>query len=158
MNFKAVFPLPKTARSAQTHKSISFIWIVWSTLRLVSSMPFRFPFHLPVLFYNNYFSPANMLTSCWPIHFKIISPIFQKDLIRYVLIKREKLVLLLSLLKYMQTFYAIWKQRNQLPNNSIDFVAFQKGIIKVMYIHTYNIFSWNHTYSLHSNLAIIHAV
>ena len=32
MNFKAVLALPKTARSAQTHKSISFIWIVWSTL------------------------------------------------------------------------------------------------------------------------------
>ena len=32
MNFKAVLTLPKTARSAQTHKSISFIWIVWSTL------------------------------------------------------------------------------------------------------------------------------
>jgi hypothetical protein len=26
--------LPKTARSAQTNKSISFIWIVWSTLCL----------------------------------------------------------------------------------------------------------------------------
>ena len=32
MNFKAVLALPKTACSAQTHKSISFIWIVWSTL------------------------------------------------------------------------------------------------------------------------------
>ena len=32
MNFKAVLALPKTARSAQTHKSISFIWNVWSTL------------------------------------------------------------------------------------------------------------------------------
>ena len=32
MNFKAVLALPKTARSAQTHKSISFIVIVWSTL------------------------------------------------------------------------------------------------------------------------------
>ena len=32
MNLKAVLALPKTARSAQTHKSISFIWIVWSTL------------------------------------------------------------------------------------------------------------------------------
>ena len=32
MNFKAVLELPKTAWSAQTHKSISFIWIVWSTL------------------------------------------------------------------------------------------------------------------------------
>ena len=30
--FKAVLALPKTARSAQTHKSITFIWIVWSTL------------------------------------------------------------------------------------------------------------------------------
>ena len=32
MNFKAVLALPKMARSAQTHKRISFIWIVWSTL------------------------------------------------------------------------------------------------------------------------------
>ena len=31
-NFRAVLALPKTARSAETHKSISFIWIVWSTL------------------------------------------------------------------------------------------------------------------------------
>ena len=32
MNFKAVSALPKTAHSAQTHKSIRFTWIVWSTL------------------------------------------------------------------------------------------------------------------------------
>ena len=32
MNFKAVLALPKTADSAQTHKS--FIWIVWSTLHV----------------------------------------------------------------------------------------------------------------------------
>ena len=32
MNFNAVLARPKTARSAQTHKSITFIWIVWSTL------------------------------------------------------------------------------------------------------------------------------
>ena len=32
MNFRAVLPQPKTAHSAQTHKSITFIWIVWSTL------------------------------------------------------------------------------------------------------------------------------
>ena len=32
LNFKAVLALPKTARSAKTHKSINFIWIVWSTL------------------------------------------------------------------------------------------------------------------------------
>ena len=31
LNFKAVLALPKTAGSAQTHKSISFIWIVWRT-------------------------------------------------------------------------------------------------------------------------------
>ena len=30
--FKAVLVLPKTAGSSQTHKSRSFIWIVWSTL------------------------------------------------------------------------------------------------------------------------------
>ena len=32
LNFKAVLAMPKTACSTQTHKSISFIWIVWSTL------------------------------------------------------------------------------------------------------------------------------
>ena len=37
MNLKAVWALPKTAHSAQIHKSISFIWIVWSTLQCVSA-------------------------------------------------------------------------------------------------------------------------
>ena len=32
LNFKAVLALPIMAHSAQTHKSISSIWIVWSTL------------------------------------------------------------------------------------------------------------------------------
>ena len=33
------------------------IWTsFWSSYRHVSSMPFRFPFDLPVLFYNDYFS------------------------------------------------------------------------------------------------------
>ena len=32
LNFKAVLELPKMARTDQTNKSISFIWIVWSTL------------------------------------------------------------------------------------------------------------------------------
>ena len=32
MNFRAVLAPPKTACPAQTHESISFIWIVWSTL------------------------------------------------------------------------------------------------------------------------------
>ena len=32
LDFKAALALPKMARSVQTHKSISFIWIVWSTL------------------------------------------------------------------------------------------------------------------------------
>ena len=32
LNFRAVLVLPKRAGSAKTHKSISFIWIVWSTL------------------------------------------------------------------------------------------------------------------------------
>ena len=51
---------------------------------LVSSMPFRFSFHLPVLFYNKYISQANMLKFSWPIHFQIISPTFQIFLIRSV--------------------------------------------------------------------------
>ena len=40
MNFKTVIALPKTARSAQTHKSISFIWIVWSTLHFGTTVDF----------------------------------------------------------------------------------------------------------------------
>ena len=32
LNFTAVLARPKTAHSAQTHKSIPFIWIVWSNL------------------------------------------------------------------------------------------------------------------------------
>ena len=32
LNFRAVLALPKTASSAQAHKSISFIWIIRSTL------------------------------------------------------------------------------------------------------------------------------
>ena len=32
MNFKTVLALPKTAPSAKTYKSITSIWIVWSTL------------------------------------------------------------------------------------------------------------------------------
>ena len=32
LNSRAVLVLPKTAGSAQTHKSMSFIWIVWCTL------------------------------------------------------------------------------------------------------------------------------
>ena len=32
LNFRAVLVLPKTVGSAQTHKSMSFIWTLWSTL------------------------------------------------------------------------------------------------------------------------------
>ena len=34
MNFREVLVLPKMADSAQKHKSMSFIWIVWSTLHV----------------------------------------------------------------------------------------------------------------------------
>ena len=36
-NFKAVLALPKTARSAQTHKSVSFIWIVCICISLMAT-------------------------------------------------------------------------------------------------------------------------
>ena len=39
MNFKAVLAQPKTAPSAQTYKSITFIWIVWSTLYVYLCLP-----------------------------------------------------------------------------------------------------------------------
>ena len=38
LNFKAVLALRKTAHSAQTNKSIHFIWIVWSTLYVYISV------------------------------------------------------------------------------------------------------------------------
>ena len=39
MNFRAVLVLPKTAGSAQTHRCMRFIWIVWSTLYLYLWLP-----------------------------------------------------------------------------------------------------------------------
>ena len=76
----------------------------------VSSMPFRFPFHLPVLFYNYYFSEINMLKSCWPIHFQIISPTFQKSLIRCATLKRFAAFAPIS-------FVVQW---NVIPNDNIQ--------------------------------------
>ena len=77
---------------------------------LVSSMPFRFPFHLPVLLYNYYFSEINMLKSCWPIHFQIISPTFQKNLIRCATLKRFAAFAPIS-------FVVQW---NVIPNDNIQ--------------------------------------
>ena len=54
MNFKAVLVLPKTAGSAHTHKSISFIWIVWSTLYMYISVTTHYIFLL--LFCPTFFS------------------------------------------------------------------------------------------------------
>ena len=42
LNFKAVLTLPKTARAAKTQKSVSFIWIVWSTLYVYLWTPVQF--------------------------------------------------------------------------------------------------------------------
>ena len=41
MNFKAVLALPKTADPAKTHKSISFIGIIWSTLYVYLWLPVK---------------------------------------------------------------------------------------------------------------------
>ena len=49
MNFKAVLALPKTARSAQTYKSIRFIWIVWSTLYVYLWMKSKKPIFFPLI-------------------------------------------------------------------------------------------------------------
>ena len=68
--------------------------------RLVSSMPFWFPFHLLVLFYNR----VNMLKSCWPIHFQIISPTFQEKMIKCVLPKTEIPFVYREMLSQMITF------------------------------------------------------
>ena len=42
LNFRTILVLPKTAGSAQTHKSKSFIWIVWSTLYVHLWLTIRF--------------------------------------------------------------------------------------------------------------------
>ena len=54
MNFKAVLVLPKTAGSAQTHKSVSFIWIVWST-------QYVYLWRIPQI------ASTDELTECWKI-------------------------------------------------------------------------------------------
>ena len=62
-----VFHIKKVSSFPQSHfrtESLTLLdiqgccWVAssWAGLRLVSSMPFEFPFHLPVLFYNDYFS------------------------------------------------------------------------------------------------------
>ena len=57
MTFRAVLALPKTAGSAQTHKSVSFIWIVWSTLYVYLCLLGQF--FLPFSYYHKkpYFGP-----------------------------------------------------------------------------------------------------
>ena len=81
-----------------------------SRFGLVSSMPFRFPFHLPVLFYNYYFTKINKLTSCWPIHFQIILPTFQKKLMKCATLKRFAAFAHISFVV----------QRNLIPNDNIQ--------------------------------------
>ena len=70
MNFEAVLVLSKTAGSAQTHKSISFIWIVWSTLyvylcacleNLGGSYPIFFQVHA---LENMRWHPQNHFSGC----------------------------------------------------------------------------------------------
>ena len=85
-------------------------WKINTILWLVSSMPFQFPFHLPVLFYNYYFSEIIMLKSCWPIHFQIISPPSQKKLTRCTTLKRFAAFAPIS-------FVVQW---NVIPNDNIQ--------------------------------------
>ena len=47
-NFRAVLVLPKTVGSAQTHKSMSVIWIVWSTLYVYLCLTAQFVFLISV--------------------------------------------------------------------------------------------------------------
>ena len=52
LNFRAVLAQPKTAGSAQTHNSMSFIGIVWSTLYVYLC-----------LFPHNYYKAEFLITS-----------------------------------------------------------------------------------------------
>ena len=69
LNTKAVLVLPKTAGSAHKHKSISFIWIFWSTLYVY--LCFRLDLLLPSLASNgilrtsHHCSISRILAHCW---------------------------------------------------------------------------------------------
>ena len=65
LNFRAVLVLPKTAGSAQTHKSISFIRIVWSTLYVYLWSCPNIGFVSPKIF-RNYASGIPIFLSTYP--------------------------------------------------------------------------------------------
>ena len=52
LTFRAVLVLPKTAGSAQTHKSMSFIWIVWSTLYVYFWLEFEIDLPFEIFWYE----------------------------------------------------------------------------------------------------------
>ena len=52
LNLKIDLALPKTASSAQTHKSISFIWIVWRTLYVYLWLGPKSPVFYPSAFFG----------------------------------------------------------------------------------------------------------
>ena len=72
LNFKAVLALPKTARSAQTNKSIGFIWIVLSTLCIYLDLKLKLSKNInnkssfPSLFAltENYFKKKELTRFC----------------------------------------------------------------------------------------------
>ena len=63
MKFKAVLALTKKARSAQTQKSISFIWIVWSTLYVYLC------FYPQSSLFTNIVSVTRILKPVWKVSF-----------------------------------------------------------------------------------------
>ena len=85
LSFKAVLALPKMAHFAQTHKSISFIWIVWSTLYVYLWANFEnYPLstHIQYQFSHSASQISQFIEPFWssnqiPIHtFKLLWNIF----------------------------------------------------------------------------------
>ena len=80
MNFRAVLVLPKTVGSAKTHKSMSFIWIVWSTLyvylwlRVHHTSLSCFCFSLLTLLLTIYWPPSPSPPRSWRLFSSIPFP------------------------------------------------------------------------------------
>ena len=106
MNFKAVLALPKTACSAQTDKSISFIWIVWSTLYVYlclndEKLTAVFPFILA------HFDRASFFWTTCGLNFCILFTCIGKKLVKFCKEMTKILVQSLNIFGFFH-LYSVW--------------------------------------------------
>ena len=87
MNFKAVLVLLKTACSAQTHKSISFNWIVWITLyvylRSLSALAVLLRFSFSLYMYSSDFFQGILMKITTIIESKLLHMCFDRFLLAF---------------------------------------------------------------------------